>query len=307
MKVYKITPRGYCKGVVQAINQVKQARATYPDENIYILGMLVHNQMIAQAFEAMNVKTLHQENKTRLELLDLINEGVVVLTAHGSSRAVKQKALDKGLIVVDATCVDVLNTYQIIEEYLDKDYEILYVGKLNHPEAEGAIAIDPKRVHLIQTNQDIDQIDPSKHYLLTNQTTMSLWDVYAMNEYAKSKLVNLEFMKEICHATQIRQEAIVKLPDEVDLVLVVGDEHSNNSNKLVSISMSKANKEAYRINSEADIDLNWLKEKQCIGITAGASTPTYLINRVIHFVEQLDLDDPSTHQFDTPFDISNVL
>ncbi len=307
MNVYKITPRGYCKGVVQAINQVKQARKQYPDQKIYILGMLVHNEMIAKAFEEMGIITLHQPGATRLELLDLVHEGVVVLTAHGSAKEVKEKAINKGLIVVDATCVDVLNTYELIQDYLTKDYDVLYIGKKDHPEAEGAIAINPSQVHLIEKNEDIDQLDLNKKYLLTNQTTMSMWDVYALSEYAKTRLNHVEFMKEICHATQIRQEAVADLPDEVDLVLVVGDAHSNNSNKLVSIAQSKSGKEAYRINCEEDIDLNWLKGKQCIGITAGASTPTYLINRVIQFVEQLDLNDPTTFKLVDSFDLNKVI
>ena len=143
MLVKGIVPRGYCKGVVRAIEIAKkQAHQTTP---VYILGMIVHNQYIVNALEDLGIQTIDIKGKTRLELLDEINEGKVIITAHGASQKVFDKAKEKGLEVIDASCLDVIKTHDLIQDKLNEGYEILYIGKKGHPEAEGAISIDEKR------------------------------------------------------------------------------------------------------------------------------------------------------------------
>lgn len=292
MKVYQIVPRGYCKGVVRAIEIAKQQAHL---ENTYILGMIVHNQYIVDALENLGIKTIDQKGASREELLDQIEEGTVIITAHGASDSVIKKAQAKNLNVINATCPDVIKTHDLIKDYLNKNIEILYIGKNGHPESEGALSIDTKHIHLIETKADLDKLDKDLKYVITNQTTMSLYDVYDLCEYAKTILPNLTIAKETCQATTVRQTAIAKLDEEVDVVFIVGDPHSNNTKKLASIASSKANKTTYMIESVADITLEMLKDKQAAAVSSGASTPTYLTTQVINYLKQFNYHDSTTY------------
>ena len=292
MKVYQVIPRGYCKGVIQAIEIAK--KQAYQDDT-YILGMIVHNQYIVDALENLGIKTIDKKGASREELLDLVDQGTVIITAHGASEQVINKARKKNLNVIDATCQDVIKTHDLKNRYLDKKIETLYIGQNGHPESEGALSIDSKHIHLIETKKDIDNLDPNLVYVITNQTTMSLYDVYDLCEYAKTVLKNITIAKETCQATTIRQEAIAKINDDVDVVFIVGDPHSNNTQKLANISSNKANKTTYMIESVNDITLEMLKDKKVAAVSSGASTPTYLTNQVINYLKQFNYHDTSTY------------
>lgn len=292
MKVYQVVPRGYCKGVIRAIEIAK--KQTNQDDT-YILGMIVHNQYIVDALENLGIKTIDKKGASREELLNKVNKGTIIITAHGASKQIIKKAQAKNLNVIDATCPDVIRTHDLIIKNLHEQKEILYIGKSGHPESEGALSIDPKHIHLIETKKDIDNLDPNLSYVMTNQTTMSLYDVYDLCEYAKDVLNNVTIAKETCQATTIRQEAIAKINDDVDVVFIVGDPHSNNTQKLASISSSKAKKTTYMIESVNDITLEMLKDKKAAAVSSGASTPTYLTNQVISYLEQFDYSNPLTY------------
>lgn len=292
MEVKTIVPRGYCKGVVRAIEIAK--KAAKEEGPVYILGMIVHNQYIVNALAQLGVRTIDQKGKTRQELLDQIDEGTVIITAHGAGDGVFEKAKQKGLKIIDASCPDVIKTHTLIKDKLNQGYEILYIGKKGHPEAEGAISIDSQRIHLISTQNDIKQMNPEKSYIITNQTTMSLYDVYDLCEYAKEVLPHVEIEKETCTATKVRQEAIQNIDEDVDIIFIVGDPHSNNTKKLASIAGKK--KEVYMIESLQDLDINLLKGRQKAAVSSGASTPTYLTNQVIEFIKQFDEKKPETYQ-----------
>lgn len=292
MKVYQIVPRGYCKGVIRAIETAKK-QAHHNDT--YILGMIVHNQYIVDALENLGIKTIDKKGASREELLDQVTKRTVIITAHGAGDNVIKKALDKNLNVIDATCPDVIKTHDLIKDYLYKGFEILYIGKNGHPESEGALSINPEHIHLIETKDDLTKLDKNLKYVITNQTTMSLYDVYELCEYAKTQISDLTIAKETCQATTIRQEAIAKISEDVDVVFIVGDPHSNNTKKLASIARNKANKTTYMIESVTDITLEMLKDKQVAAISSGASTPTYLTNQVINYLKQFDYNDPKTY------------
>lgn len=302
MQVKAITPRGYCKGVVRAIEIAKNAQNE--QQPIYILGMIVHNQYIVDALKERGIQTIDIPGQTRLELLDQIQHGTVIVTAHGASDQVFEKAKNKGLNVIDASCLDVIKTHDLIKKKLNEGYDILYIGKKGHPEAEGAISIDEKRVHLITSKNDIQMMDPNKHYVMTNQTTMSLYDVYDLCEYAKTILPHVTIEKETCTATKIRQEAIKNMESDIDIVFIVGDPHSNNTQKLASIASEK--KEVHMIESLDDLNINWLKGKKKAAVSSGASTPTYLTNQVIEFLHQFNENDPQTF-FKQPIDLTKIL
>lgn len=293
MKVLAVIPRGYCKGVVRAIDIAKKSADS--SKPVYILGMIVHNQYIVSALEELGIHTIDIKGKTRLELLDEIQEGQVIITAHGASQEVFDKAKEKGLEVIDASCLDVIKTHDLIKEKIKNGYEILYIGKKGHPEAEGAISIDQKKIHLICRKEDIDQVDKNKQYVITNQTTMSLYDVYDLCEYARNTLNNVEIEKETCTATKIRQEAIKNIDPDVDVVFIVGDPHSHNTQKLAAIAKSSHNFDVHMIESIEELDIDWLKGKTYVAVSSGASTPTYLTNQIIHYLQQFDENDISTY------------
>ena len=305
MKVTGITPRGYCKGVVRAINIVRKA-ANSSQRPLYILGMIVHNEYIVNALKELGAVTVEDASKTRMELLDSINQGTVIITAHGAGEQVMTKAKEKGLNIIDASCLDVIKTHDLIKQRLLEGYEILYIGKKNHPESEGAMMIDSDHMHLITEKKDLLSLNPNIKYLITSQTTMSLFDVYELCEYAKKILPNLIVEQEICNATRIRQEAISKMDPDIDIVFIVGDPHSNNTAKLASIAKNKAEKETYMIESIEDLKIEWLEHKHHAAVSSGASTPTSLTNQVIDFLKQFEWNDLQTHNKPN-VDYSNIL
>ena len=185
MEIIKVIPRGFCKGVVRAINIAKQTRDEYPEKNIYILGMLVHNKYVIEALEQYGIKTIENKAKSRLELLDDIPDGVVIFTAHGIHELVKEKALSKGLICVDASCLDVLRTQDMVKKHIQQGYKILYIGKKNHPEAS-AVCDYNSNIHLIEKETDIHELPHYDKVFVTNQTTMSASDVYELFNITKN-------------------------------------------------------------------------------------------------------------------------
>jgi len=293
MKTIKITPRGYCHGVVGAINTITNLDLMSIEKPIYILGMLVHNKDIVSSLDLLGIQTLHDPSKTRLELLDQIDAGTVIFTAHGISPIVYKKAQDKGLHIIDTSCNDVLKSQDVIKEFLAKNYDVLYIGKNGHPESEAACDISPQ-VHLVESKKDIDALSHLKKVAITNQTTMSLFDVYDLSEYAKTIFENLSVVDEICNATRIRQEAIIH-QEKVDHCFIVGDRLSNNSKKLVQVSKEQANINATLIENVEDLDIEYLKTINSCSVSSGASTPTQVTTEVIQFLQQFDRADISTH------------
>ncbi|MWC26851.1 4-hydroxy-3-methylbut-2-enyl diphosphate reductase [Paenibacillus sp. MMS18-CY102] len=294
MEVVKISPRGYCYGVVDAmVLALQTARNLDLPRPVHILGMIVHNAHVTDAFENEGIITLDGPN--RLEILEQIQEGTVIFTAHGVSPEVRRRAVEKGLTVVDATCPDVTKTHDLINEKTAEGYDIIYIGKKGHPEPEGAIGIAPDRVHIIENEQDIAALELDKERLLiTNQTTMSQWDIRILITKLLEKFPKAEIHNEVCLATQVRQEAVAQQADQAQLVLVVGDPRSNNSNRLAQVSEEIAGVKAYRVSDLSEVDIEWLKGLERVAVTSGASTPTPITKEVIAFVEQFDSNDPST-------------
>lgn len=304
MQVIKITPRGYCHGVVKALNIVTKAIKN-PDvpRPLYILGQIVHNQYITQAFAQEHVISLDSKSKTRLELLDEIQTGTVIFTAHGVSPQVHQKAKQKKLHVIDATCSDVDKTHQLIRSYTKTGYTIIYIGKKGHPEPEGAIGIDPQNVLFVETIEDVAKLtlDPStKDVLITNQTTLSIWDVAKVARAITQKFKSATYIEEICDATQVRQEAIIHFAPFVDVIIIIGDPISNNTNRLAQIAQ-ESGVIAYRIEDITQLNPLWLKDKISVGVSSGASTPTKITNNAIAFLEQFTYDDMETWTHKTFF------
>lgn len=288
MELIKVTPRGYCYGVVDAINMVRAvAKDPEAPRPIYVLGLIVHNHHVVEEMTQLGVITLDGDN--RLELLEQVEKGTVIFTAHGVSPAVKVRARDKGLYVVDATCPDVTKTHDIIRELAGLGYDIIYVGKKGHPEPEGAVGVAPDRVHLVTRLADLDALTfgPDAKLAITNQTTLSQWDTQAVMDAAKDRWPQIQAYNEICRATQLRQEAIAQIAPSVDLTIVVGDRRSNNSNRLVQVAKEKGGCEAYLVDNASEIDPEWLVGKKRVAVTSGSSTPTQVTRDVIRRLEAL--------------------
>lgn len=289
MEIIPVVPRGYCQGVVRAIQIARRTAQEHPNEKIYMLGMIVHNSHVVDAFRELGIQCLEDPLKSRLQLLEEISSGIVIFTAHGVSDEVKSRALAKGLTIVDATCPDVAHTHTLVLSHCQAGGEVLYIGKRNHPEAEGVVSLNP-HVHLITCPEDIDSLDSGlKNILITNQTTLSLLDTQELVARCLSKFPDAVSTPEICNATTIRQKAVMSLKG-VDVLLVVGDPHSNNTNQLREIGLRSGIPHAYLIESAAQLQEDMVRGAERVAVTSGSSTPTGLTAQVIDFLNQYASD-----------------
>lgn len=308
MEIVKISPRGYCYGVVDAmVLALQTAKNQNMPRPIYILGMIVHNAHVTQAFESEGVITLDGPN--RLDILDQIDSGTVIFTAHGVSPEVRAKAAEKGLSIVDATCPDVTKTHDLIKLKTAEGFHTIYIGKKGHPEPEGAIGVAPDMVHLIEKEEEIEQLtfDEQTKLLITNQTTMSQWDIKHIIEKLKQKFPWADVHNEICLATQVRQEAVAGQAGQAQLCIVVGDPRSNNSNRLAQVSEEIAGVKAYRIADLSELKQEWLEGIERVAVTSGASTPTALTKEVIDYLEKYDHKNPDTWEIKRTVNTDKIL
>lgn len=281
MEIISVTPRGYCQGVVRAIQIAQDTIKNNPNTKVTMLGMIVHNQFVVDICKEMGISFVEDVGKTRYELLDKIDEGIVIFTAHGISDDVYKKAIDKGLTIVDATCIDVEKTHTIVRNHC-KNGDVIYIGKKNHPESEGVIGLSP-RVHLITKVDDLYELPPLENVLVTSQTTISIHESSKIIKACKEKYPTAIICEEICNATRMRQEAVMKL-ENIDLLIVVGDSRSNNSKQLKEIGLNHGVKEAILIDNVKSLKEEFVKNKNRIAVTSGSSTPNPLTTQVIDFL-----------------------
>ncbi len=296
MEVIKISPRGYCYGVVDALQLVRQtAKDPTVPRPIYIIGQIVHNRHAIEELTNLGVITL--EGPDRASILEQVNEGTVIFTAHGVSPLVKHRAREHGLNCIDATCPDVTVTHDLVHELAANGYYILYIGKKGHPEPEGVLGEVPGHISLIENEADVDALSltqaQEEKLAISTQTTLSQWDTRRVIEYIKTRYPYAEVHIDICAATQTRQEAVAAQARGADLTIVVGDPRSNNTNRLVQVSEELAGVPAVRIEDLSQLNPAWLEGKKRVAVTAGASTPSQLTREVIRYIEQYQ---PATQQ-----------
>ena len=286
MEVLRITPRGYCHGVVDAFRIAKRVRES-TEGPVHMLGQLVHNTHATADLQQQGIELVDPPN--RLAGLEEIEGGTVIFTAHGVSPQVKQRALEKGLQAVDATCSDVVRTHDLVKELAGRGYDVVYIGRRGHPEPEGVMGEAPGRVHLVQTLEDVERLEISNpRVAVTCQTTLSVWDTEDLIGAVKRRWPQTEVHNEICRATQERQEAAVAAAAEVDLVIVVGSRRSSNSNRLVEVVRKLGGKPAYLVDSLEEIRPEWFRGTRKVGVTSGASTPTQMTRRVVEYLEAFE-------------------
>lgn len=294
MEVIKISPRGYCYGVVDALTIARNAaRDANLPRPIHIIGQIVHNSHAIEELTALGIITL--DGPDRNAILAQVQSGTVIFTAHGVSPTVRQQARERGLTCIDATCPDVTKTHDLVKELVQAGFYILYIGKKGHPEPEGVIGEVPGHATLIETEADVDALtltpEQMQKLAVSTQTTLSQWDTRRVIDYIKKCYPQAEVHVDICYATQSRQEAVVAQAKGADLTIVVGDPRSNNTNRLVQVSEELAGVPAVRIADLAQLQTDWLKGKKRIAVTAGASTPSQLTREVIRYLEQYSVEE----------------
>ncbi len=268
---------GFCMGVKRAIKIASETAETVSGP-VTILNEIVHNDAVVEDFRAKGVGQ-------KFKVAD-VDEGTLIISAHGVAPDVKKEARDKGLTVVDATCPLVRRIYDKIEESVPQDYYIIHFGDLNHDETQGVLGHAPDRITVISANDDLSKYPDWKDRKLglTVQTTMGLDDFVEFQKAAQEKWPHIETFDTICNATHKRQRAITDMADDVDMILVVGSKTSANSNRLADISQLLCGR-GKLIGSDADIDEAWFAGEndsvETIGISAGASTPDFLVDAVI--------------------------
>ncbi len=284
MKVNKIEPQGFCKGVINALNIVNDTLKI--KNRIYLLGEVIHNKNVINDLQEKGAITIPTNNRTRLELLDEIDEGTVIFSAHGVSNAVYEKAKAKGLDVIDATCPMVHLVHNNIIKRINDGYDIIYIGTKNHPEVEGVLGISSS-IHFISNVDEIDSLNINNDKIYTtNQTTLSIYDIENIYKRLKDKYPNILIDNKICNATTIRQEAIKNQPN-ADLCIIVGDKLSSNTKKLVSVSEKFTNIKTIQCEDLNSLDKNELKGINTVNISSGASTPDYVVNEIIEYLNNL--------------------
>src|SRR5579864_7440587 len=289
MEVIKISPRGYCYGVVDALQIARQvAKDPAHPRPIYIIGQIVHNRHAIEELTGLGIVTL--DGPDRASILEQVSGGTVIFTAHGVSPLVKQRARERGLHCIDATCPDVTVTHDLVRKLVDQGYYLLYIGKKGHPEPEGVLGEVPGHSSLVEDEADVDALAltprQAQKLAISTQTTLSQWDTRRVIDYIKLRYPQAEVHIDICAATQSRQEAVVAQAKGADLTIVVGDPRSNNTNRLVQVSEQLAGVPAVRIEDLSQMKPEWLKGKDRIAVTAGASTPSQLTRAVIRYLEE---------------------
>lgn len=273
-------PRGFCAGVDRAIDIVNRALDVYGPP-IYVRHEVVHNKFV--------VDTLRNRGAIFVdELHEVPDDKIVIFSAHGVSKAVKQNAKERQLAVFDATCPLVTKVHLEVTKYSRSGTECVLIGHQGHPEVEGTMGQYDRRyggnIYLVENEQDVAKLDVNDSTALyyVTQTTLSMDDTARVIDALRQKFPAIQGPRtdDICYATQNRQDAVKQLALECDLVLVVGSPNSSNSNRLRELA-ERCGAEAHLVDSAADIDAGWLINKSNIGVTAGASAPEVLVQEVI--------------------------
>ncbi len=283
MKINVVTSHGFCLGVDRAVNLAKETAKKYPNKT-YLLGEIVHNSFVVSDLENnFNIKTVNCLDEIPLN-------SVVIFRAHGASPELYLKAIEKGLIIVDATCPIVLQSHKTINKLAKEKCKIIYLASdYNHDEAIACRDQSPEFVSLV-TIKDLDNLvidDPKNTFFLT-QTTLSVLETRKVTEKLLQRYPELNIMPHICFATTERQDSILRFSGESDVVIIVGSKNSSNSLRLLETAKLQ-NKNSYIVESELDLNPSWFENIESIAISSGASTPENILENVINKINSYNL------------------
>lgn len=276
MKLLLSKPRGFCAGVERAIETVEKALKLW-GKPIYVKHEIVHNRHV--------VEDLKRKGAIFIEDLSQVPVGErLIYSAHGVSPAVREEAKARHLIEIDATCGLVTRVHSAVKRYAGMGYRIILIGHKKHVEIIGTAGEAPEVTTIVESPADVEKLSfgPDEKLFYITQTTLSLDDVREITEALMKKYPHIETLpsSSICYATTNRQMALREITDVTDLVLVVGDPTSSNSNRLCEVAV-KRGIPAHLINNESEIDSAWLSGVKTIGLTAGASTPETVVQKCI--------------------------
>jgi 4-hydroxy-3-methylbut-2-enyl diphosphate reductase len=282
MKVILAQPRGFCAGVVRAIEIVEQALAKY-GAPIYVRHEIVHNGYVVESLKAKGARFVET-------LAEVPTGARTIFSAHGVARSVEDEAAALGLPVIDATCPLVAKVHGQGERYVQQGRSVVLIGHAGHPEVEGTIGRIPGPVYLVQSESDVETLELARDAQLAyvSQTTLSVDDTKSIIKALKRRFSDIigPETKDICYATQNRQSAVRELSRLVDVILVVGAKNSSNSNRLREIG-AEAKVPTFLIADKSELDLGALRDAKVIGLTAGASAPEILVEDVIEALRGL--------------------
>ena len=282
LQVILAQPRGFCAGVVRAVDIVERALEIY-GAPVYVRHEIVHNKHVVDSLRAKGARFVE-------EVGDIPEGAVTVFSAHGVSRKVVDDAGVRSLQVIDATCPLVSKVHNETKRYAGKGYEVVLIGHPGHPEVEGTMGQVSGEVHLVSNLGDVATLAPAKPAKLSyvTQTTLSVDDTREIIAALEKRFPGIRGpdVKDICYATQNRQDAVRRLADRSDVVLVIGADYSSNSNRLREIS-EESGTDSYLIPDAGCMDPAWLDGVRTVGITAGASAPEELVQELIARLDDL--------------------
>jgi len=281
-KIYLGNPRGFCAGVDRAIEIVELSLKRY-GAPIYVRHEIVHSRHV--------VNSLRERGAVFVEELDKVPDGaLVIFSAHGVAKEVWEDARRRNLKVIDATCPLVIKVHNEVNRDHTNDYELILIGHAGHPEVVGTLGQIPDKFHLVSSVEDVDNlhVETAEHLSYVTQTTLSVDECREIVEALNRRFPGIKgpHQEDICYATQNRQNVIKELAKFVDLILVIGSPNSSNSNRLRELAERFAIP-SYLIDSYKDIQSEWLKGVEAIGITAGASAPEILVTEVVSYLKGL--------------------
>lgn len=276
MKVTLAKTAGFCFGVKRAVDTVYQQIAKRSGQPIYTYGPIIHNEEVVKDLEAKGVKAIRTEKE-----LDEIAKGIMVIRSHGVSKRIYDKLKEKDLDCIDATCPFVKKIHHIVQTESEKGKHIVIIGNDEHPEVEGIKGWAGDLVTVVQTATDAaDFLSKSAEGVcIVSQTTFNYNKFKELVEIISEKGYDISVLNTICSATKERQKEAEQIAAEVEAMIVIGDKHSSNTQKLFEIC-NKACNNTYYIQTLDDLNMNQLRSVETVGITAGASTPNNIIEEV---------------------------
>ena len=278
MAISLLKPIGHCFGVLKAIEIAKKTKEQYKDKNVYVFGLLVHNEEVVKELDKLGIKTIEMNEGNALELLNKFTPNdVVIFTAHGHPQAYEDILNKNNVTYVDATCSKVKDCFNVIKQA----EEVIYIGKNHHLETVAALTMNPHAYLYDISGAPFDYSRlKSDHPLVINQTTLSFLELEQIHAEIKNKLPRATFYDEICNATLLRQQAIKDLKDDVDTIIIVGSKKSSNTMKLYDLAKSlHPNKQTILVNNVNELKGYQLTFKSAV-IASGTSTSIETINAV---------------------------
>ncbi|MEC9489963.1 MAG: bifunctional 4-hydroxy-3-methylbut-2-enyl diphosphate reductase/30S ribosomal protein S1 [Halanaerobiales bacterium] len=287
LEVITAEEAGFCFGVERAIDLVLEAAGENEDMNVYTLGPLIHNPQVVKKLEAKDVKVASS--------LAEIDSGIVIIRSHGVAPEIIEQAREKNLKIIDATCPYVKNAQKYARKLVDEGYQTFIYGDQDHPEVQGIYGASDKKAIIIREKEDLKSVELKTRVGFVAQTTKSPESFRDIINLVITEVKELKVFNTICNTTDVRQSSAKKLAEDVDIMFVIGGHNSANTTRLAEICAA-TNTPTFHIETAAEINKEWLSGKNKVGITAGASTPDWLIREVIQLMneENKDLNVEST-------------